>query len=421
MIKINAKLFLVSLLVLSIIPVFAAAQTAQGYSVSDMVRKMLVEGQDDSDLRYGCYDVCKTYSDTSSQGVCSSNCISDLDEAVYGATLAYCKYLSTYLASPATQNDLAKIPGFISSIIPGELQISYSKYVAPLTNFIEFGTAKEQYNITVPESVYGKYTNLRSQGLLQGKSPDIQPTPAYVDEFTKCRTQALRFSKEIEDLQSAAAGHGAQSLPSVSAVLGEHQGDVLVYRPGAEGAPAEANQAIEKGDVIVTGPNGKARIIFDDGSVVELGTNSSFTLEEFTPPKSTFNLDKGAIIGFIKKAFVTREFNFKLSRFAATIRGTEFVLSSDPDKGIDELDLHEGNVDITLNSTGETKSVGAGQSVIVDSSGARFDNLTQEKWDALGKEISIQGTFSWVLIIAGLIVIVGAAGAYYFFRIGKKK
>lgn len=227
-------------------------------------------------------------------------------------------------------------------------------------------------------------------------------------EYDVQSLQLTKFYEECNSPQSTTENLGS------GATVANYEGDVQIYRPGQNAAPINKVQALEQRDKIVTGPKGKAKIIFDDGSAVEIGPNAEFTLEAIAPSESTFKLDSGSIRAFIKKALERR--TFKSRGFIATIRGTEFVISSHPDKGISEFDLYEGNVELTSDNTGEKKEISAGQSVIADTNGLSVSPLTQEKWDSLVSEIAISGGKSFLVwIIIGLII--AAAAGYYWFKL----
>ena len=172
-----------------------------------------------------------------------------------------------------------------------------------------------------------------------------------------------------------------------SATITNYEGDVQMYRPGQNVVPINRVQVLEQGDKIVTGSKGKVKIIFDDGSAVYVGPNSEFILETIAPLESTFKLDIGAIRAFIKKGLEKR--TFKSRSIAATIRGTEFVLISDPVNEILEFNLYEGNVELTSENNEERKEISAGQTAIADAQGIRVSSLTKEKWDSLVNEITI--------------------------------
>ncbi|MBI4632440.1 MAG: FecR domain-containing protein [Deltaproteobacteria bacterium] len=57
-------------------------------------------------------------------------------------------------------------------------------------------------------------------------------------------------------------------------------GEVVIVR-NAQTIKAEANTKLLKGDLVRTGPNGKVGLIFEDDTVVSMGSNSKIMIEQF--------------------------------------------------------------------------------------------------------------------------------------------
>ena len=79
-------------------------------------------------------------------------------------------------------------------------------------------------------------------------------------------------------LMTVTLAHGAAANPIgiVKSALGE----VVIVR-GGESIPAETNQKLYEGDVVRTGPSGKAGLILEDDTVISLGLNSRLAIESF--------------------------------------------------------------------------------------------------------------------------------------------
>ncbi len=110
------------------------------------------------------------------------------------------------------------------------------------------------------------------------------------------------------------------------------RGNVLVLR-GVDKIKAFVGQGLEKKDTIITDKRSNAQIIFNDDTSVNIGRNSSFSIEEYlvdneTNSQVSLRANKGAIrviTGEIGKIAPKR---FKLSTKTSTIgiRGTNFLV-----------------------------------------------------------------------------------------------
>lgn len=97
---------------------------------------------------------------------------------------------------------------------------------------------------------------------------------------------------------------------------------------------------IVAGDSVRTGLKASATLQFEDGSHVELGSNSSFTLEEASGSRSMINLGFGAIKAFVQR-LGARRFQVRTPTAVCSVRGTEFrveVMSG----GRTVVDLYKG-------------------------------------------------------------------------------
>ena len=79
-------------------------------------------------------------------------------------------------------------------------------------------------------------------------------------------------------LMTGTLAHGAAANPIgiVKTMLGE----VVIARSGSA-IPAEPNLKLYEGDVVRTGPNGKAGLVLEDDTVISLGLNSRLAIESF--------------------------------------------------------------------------------------------------------------------------------------------
>ena len=97
---------------------------------------------------------------------------------------------------------------------------------------------------------------------------------------------------------------------------------------------------LANGDSVRTGLKAQAVLTFTDGSRVELGSNSSFILEEASSSQASLRLAFGALKAFVQRV-ASRQFKVRTPTAVCSVRGTEFrveVLSG----GRTVVDLYKG-------------------------------------------------------------------------------
>ncbi|MFH2204852.1 MAG: FecR family protein [Elusimicrobiota bacterium] len=143
---------------------------------------------------------------------------------------------------------------------------------------------------------------------------------------------------------------GAKSSASeaVGAAIGQVSGNVQVQAQGAASwASAQAQQVVASGDQIKTGGDGKSVIAFTDGTVIEIGPNSTFVLEGQSARKVKVRLSVGFIKAWVKKAS-GRRYTVRTPTSVAAVRGTDFTTMVDS-LGQTVWDLFQGALEITDN------------------------------------------------------------------------
>lgn len=146
-------------------------------------------------------------------------------------------------------------------------------------------------------------------------------------------------------------------------------GEVQVQRSG-KNAPLSKGDSIESGDVLNTGPQGRAQVKFTDGGVMSLSPDSQLVIQRYNDAKDgsqdsfLVNFVRGglrAITGLIGKR--NRD-NYKVQTTASTIgiRGSGFSSVYNPDGTVTvsgELD------EIEVCTKAGCVGLGVGQSVVV--------------------------------------------------------
>lgn len=152
-------------------------------------------------------------------------------------------------------------------------------------------------------------------------------------------------------------------LASVGQVTGL-SGQVNIDRAGKT-IKAEIGAMLENGDRVKTAAEARAQLIFNDDTVITLGNNSDFTIEEVdfasAQPKARFAAAKGAfkvMTGQIAKA-APQGFELKSRTALIGIRGTHFlgVIGADGDT----VACTDGRIIVASQTLGGEVTVPAGQ------------------------------------------------------------
>jgi len=157
--------------------------------------------------------------------------------------------------------------------------------------------------------------------------------------------------------QGQRAGEVSRALPTTN-----------IQRAGQQAAAA-AQAPVFWQDVVTTDANGRARIALDDGSVLNLGSESSLTVtrHDAGAQQTELELNYGRVrANAVKLARPGAEFKVKTRTAVAGVVGTDFFLSYI--NAITLLIVFEGLVEF-CNLAGQCVTVGAGQT-----SSVRGDN-----------------------------------------------
>lgn len=138
------------------------------------------------------------------------------------------------------------------------------------------------------------------------------------------------------------------------AILSYSEGDVqLKLNDETDWGPVEPDIALQKDDQIKTGPNGKARIVLEDESVIVIGELSLFRISAVEYDSATerknaeFHLENG-----LARAKVTKlktddsAFTITTPTAVAGVRGTEFAVEALRDKKLTTVTVFEGAVEV---------------------------------------------------------------------------
>ena len=148
------------------------------------------------------------------------------------------------------------------------------------------------------------------------------------------------------------------------------KGEAVAER-NAQTITLQNGSLIEDKDAIKTGKDAQVQLLFEDKTVITLGSESEFKIEEYlndaTNPKARFKFNQGTFKTITGQIGKTAPDNFKLETKTATIgiRGT-IVKGSTGDKG-DVIACLRGLITVMSRHTGAVVEVPAGQFTTIQS------------------------------------------------------
>lgn len=118
------------------------------------------------------------------------------------------------------------------------------------------------------------------------------------------------------------------------AILKKPKNDVSVHRVDSEVTVKENSEYIFKGDIIETGSNSSATLIFNDGTIISLDSKSLLKIDDylFKPSEKEYKFDL-----FLKEGVATFEsgkmgkvapekISFNVPEGTIAVRGTKFLV-----------------------------------------------------------------------------------------------
>lgn len=182
------------------------------------------------------------------------------------------------------------------------------------------------------------------------------------------------------------------TISSVYASVGEIsmlRGKAVVQR-GASELNATIQMLIEKKDIIKTKQNTKIQITFNDNTVITLGSNTNFKVQDYLykeqNSKARFSVEKGSfkvITGKIGK-LAPKSFLFKTKTSLIGIRGTIFAGKVGIGKN-DYIACIKGSIQVSLIRDGVSHNLNNGDIMFIDKYGdmQKIEKITQKNFTTI--------------------------------------
>lgn len=175
---------------------------------------------------------------------------------------------------------------------------------------------------------------------------------------------------------------GSAAADGTGGHLIEVNGKVWIQAPGADKKIARSGITLAPGTKILTGPDGKAEVSLDDGSIVVVQQNSSMVLSGIKrqkKKKTSILIFFGRIWNKVSKAVGGRAgYEVNTPIVVCGVRGTEFETAV-ADDGSVRVKVDEGTVGVT--GDGTDKTVNKDQEIDADTEGVGKVRSAEEKAD----------------------------------------
>jgi hypothetical protein len=192
---------------------------------------------------------------------------------------------------------------------------------------------------------------------------------------TTCISQTLVLAVGLFASSSAWA-----ASDKVAGRIDRVAGEVSLSDAGGISRPATAGAVFSEGDVVVTGAEGRARLVMIEGkNVVVIGARSRLVIERAgseargAAPGTTLSLGEGQVRSVVKRKYSGQGsdvFEVKTPNAVAGVRGTVFLVSFDRKSARSLLATEEGAV--AWRSQGQQVMVPKGQFSVVSGANVRM-------------------------------------------------
>ncbi|MEK6704418.1 MAG: FecR family protein [Bdellovibrionota bacterium] len=113
--------------------------------------------------------------------------------------------------------------------------------------------------------------------------------------------------------------------------------------------PVQPADRVERGNVISTAPNAKARVVFDNGDQFNIGPGTSYRItwdNDTANAKTHLKLMYGKLRGVIAKGGPRSRIQIKTRSATMGVRGTDFFIADDGVSGETEISILRGSVEV---------------------------------------------------------------------------
>lgn len=140
----------------------------------------------------------------------------------------------------------------------------------------------------------------------------------------------------------------------VSGVMMVVKGDIKVT-VGGKTEPAKVGRKVSAGDIIVSGPDSRAKIVMADKNVINVSPDSKIVIEKYeNDGKDKKNVELNVVYGKVRASVEQKydgeksKFNIKTPSAVAGVRGTDFMAGYNPQTKVTQVVTFSGTVAVGL-------------------------------------------------------------------------
>ncbi len=146
-----------------------------------------------------------------------------------------------------------------------------------------------------------------------------------------------------------------------------------IYRPGS---------VLTQNDYLKTGSNSRVELRFDDGSLVQIGSNSTISLSQYnrtnTGRNADIRLQNGSIYANVRRLRRGHNFRVTTASGVAGVRGTKFFVSLDQKKTM-KVEVYKGKVEVSAKDAKVLVNKGQQTQVKYGNTPDKPNSLTSER------------------------------------------
>lgn len=428
--------FIFGILIFSSVSFVSAQEPGAGFTLSDFLKVSIgAKGSTTilDDIQNKCSGSCAAkYNPPSDKwSECLNVCADRSGASEFIPSLALCEYISEKAEKKELDSYVtteSKTPYEIYNEM--ESRKDYSSI--PFNKFDEYQTQFPQGITYDKEKIIrgGRYSECLSKllSLSEGgglcSQCEIEVGAAKEECYYQCQNpgEALTPSSTEDKLNNNGKTDTATYVPEGSSntvYIKEYKGEVLIKDINGDVKPLTGKIAlVGDGITLITKDTGKVLLIFNDGSHVELGSNSQFYVGN---SEKESILDFGKIKAKIIKCFLlNRCYPTRFPNAAVSIRGTEYIAIVDQYSNTTTILVNEGTVSLTETKTGSTQNVSEGKSGVVDSTGIKLNSISDIEWKNATKEFDLEKDSNQWIIYFGILLVLFVIGFVIYKKMKKK-
>src|SRR4051794_2265784 len=148
-------------------------------------------------------------------------------------------------------------------------------------------------------------------------------------------------------------------------VVSQLSGEARVVHAGLQAASLKLNTTLSAGDVIVTGPSGRAMLSHDNADYIVVAPRSELRLPAESQPNGfTRVIQKVGTMLFRVQHTGVPHFAVDTPMLAAVVKGTTFTIIVDQNRSA--VQVTQGVVEVSANDGGMKELVGGGRTVFIE-------------------------------------------------------